>query len=64
MLKNQLLAEVSAPAEHLDLAWRQDEGGAWVALRITSNGLRAMGAEAEETSRGARADCGGRSGGA
>ncbi|MDB5377731.1 MAG: hypothetical protein JWR00_2177 [Rubritepida sp.] len=48
MLKNLLLAEVPAPAEHRDLGWRQDEGGEWIALRITSDGLRAIGVEAEE----------------
>jgi hypothetical protein len=45
MLKNLLLEEVPAPAEHRDLGWRQDDEGAWVALRITSNGLRAIGVE-------------------
>jgi hypothetical protein len=36
MLKNQLLEELPAPAEHRDLGWRQDDEGAWIALRITS----------------------------
>jgi hypothetical protein len=48
MLKNQLLEEVPAPAEHRNLGWRQDEEGAWVALRITNDGLRAIGAKTEE----------------
>jgi hypothetical protein len=48
MLKNQLLEEVPAPTEHHDLGWRQGEDGAWVALRITADGLRAIGVETEE----------------
>jgi hypothetical protein len=48
MLKNQLLAEVPAPTEHRGLGWRQDENGAWVALRITADGLRAIGVEMQE----------------
>jgi hypothetical protein len=47
MLKNQLLEELPAPAEHRDLGWRQDDEGAWIALRITSEGLRAIGVEPE-----------------
>jgi hypothetical protein len=54
MLKNQLLEEVPAPAEHRDLGWRQGEDGAWVALRITTGGLRAIGVEAEEPITGPR----------
>ncbi|WP_421989957.1 DUF3489 domain-containing protein [Roseococcus sp.] len=45
MLKNLLLEELPAPAEHRDLGWRQDDEGAWVALRITADGLRAIGIE-------------------
>jgi hypothetical protein len=37
MLKNMLLEEVPAPTEHRDIAWRQDDDGAWVALRITAD---------------------------
>jgi hypothetical protein len=48
MLKNQLLEEVPASAEYRDLGWRQDEEGAWVALRITADGLRATGVEMPE----------------
>jgi hypothetical protein len=48
MLKNLLLEELPAPAEHRDLGWRQDDDGAWVALRITNDGLRAIGAKTEE----------------
>ncbi|MDB5412945.1 MAG: hypothetical protein JWR10_1280 [Rubritepida sp.] len=47
MLKNLLLEELPAPAEYRDLGWRQDEEGAWIALRITIDGLRAIGLEPE-----------------
>ncbi|MDB5413842.1 MAG: hypothetical protein JWR10_2177 [Rubritepida sp.] len=50
MLKNLLLEEVPAPAEHRDFGWRQDEEGARVALRITNHGLRAIGIEPETSS--------------
>jgi hypothetical protein len=50
MLKNHLLEELPAPAEHRDLARRQDEEGAWIALRITADGLRAIGMEPEQPS--------------
>jgi hypothetical protein len=50
MLKNQLLEELPAPAEHLSLGWRQDDEGAWIALRITGDGMRAIGVEPEEPS--------------
>ncbi|WP_421989947.1 DUF3489 domain-containing protein [Roseococcus sp.] len=50
MLKNELLEEVPAPAEHRVLGWRQDDAGAWVALRITNDGLRAIGAVPEQPS--------------
>ncbi|TCI00781.1 DUF3489 domain-containing protein [Roseococcus sp. SYP-B2431] len=45
MLKNMLLEEVPAPAEHGDLAWRLDEGGVPIVLRATAGGLRAIGIE-------------------
>ena len=45
MLKNGLLEELPAPAEFRGLGWRQDEDGIWVALRITGEGLRAIGVE-------------------
>ena len=48
MLKNQLLEEVPAPAEYRGLGWRQDEDGAWVVLRVTDDGLRAIGVEPEQ----------------
>jgi hypothetical protein len=48
MLKNLLLEEVPAPTEHRGLGWRQDEEGAWKALRITADGLRAIGVETEQ----------------
>ncbi len=50
MLKNLLLEELPAPAEHRDLGWRQDDDGTWVALRITADGLRAIGIEPEAPS--------------
>jgi hypothetical protein len=48
MLKNLLLEELPAPAEYRDMGWRQDDEGAWVALRITADGLRAIGIEPAE----------------
>jgi hypothetical protein len=50
MLKNLLLEEIPAPTERRDIAWRQDDEGAWVALRITAGGLRAIGVEPSEPS--------------
>jgi hypothetical protein len=44
MIKHGLLAEIPAPQEYIGLGWRQDEAGAWIALRITDAGLRAIGA--------------------
>ena len=40
--------EIAAPREYIDLAWRQDEDGASIALRITPVGLAAMGVEPPE----------------
>ncbi|MFC7542552.1 hypothetical protein ACFQU2_28025 [Siccirubricoccus deserti] len=34
MLKHGLLTEVPAPTEYVGLGWRQDEAGAWIALRL------------------------------
>ena len=45
MLKNGLLEELPAPAEYAGLGWRQDEDGAWLTLRVTDEGLRAVGVE-------------------
>ncbi len=45
MLKHGLLEEVPAPREHADLAWRKDDNGEPIALRITEAGLRAVGIE-------------------
>jgi hypothetical protein len=45
MLKSGLLEEVTAPPEHRVLAWRQDESGSSIALRITEAGLWAIGVE-------------------
>ncbi|HYF08581.1 MAG TPA: DUF3489 domain-containing protein [Acetobacteraceae bacterium] len=49
LLKQGLLEEVPAPRERRALAWRQDEDGAQVVLRITDAGLRAIGVEVEPT---------------
>lgn len=50
MLKNGLLEELPTPVEYLSLAWRQDEDGAWIALRITDDGLRAIGVDIQAPS--------------
>jgi hypothetical protein len=42
MLKGGLLVEVTAPPEYAGRGWLQDEAGAWIALRITDNGLAAL----------------------
>jgi hypothetical protein len=44
MIKHGLLAEIPAPQEYIGRGWRQDEACAWIALRITDAGLRAIGA--------------------
>jgi hypothetical protein len=43
MLNSGLLEEVPAPADHPELAWRQEGDGSWIALRITEAGRRAVG---------------------
>src|SRR3954468_2652646 len=40
--------EVPAPPEYLGLGWRQDEAGAWIALRITGAWLQAISDDAAE----------------
>ena len=47
MIGKGLLEEVPAPREAIALGWRQDEDGAWIALRITAAGLAAIGVEPE-----------------
>jgi hypothetical protein len=47
MLGKGLLEEVPAPREAIGLRWRQDEDGAWIALRISAAGLAAIGIEPE-----------------
>ena len=42
MLRNDLLAEVAASPEHVGLAWRKDEAGAPMVVRVTEAGLRAI----------------------
>ncbi len=51
MLKGGLLAELTALPEHVGRGWRQDEAGAWIALRITEAGLTAIGLEPVQTSQ-------------
>jgi hypothetical protein len=48
LIKKGLLAECPAPRAHIGRAWRQDEGGVWIALRITEEGMRAIGVEPPE----------------
>ncbi|GGJ40222.1 DUF3489 domain-containing protein [Neoroseomonas lacus] len=45
LMAKGLLEEIAAPREYIDLAWRQDEDGAPLALRITAVGLAAIGVE-------------------
>ncbi len=47
MIAKGLLEEVPAPREAIALGCRQDEDGAWIALRITAAGLAAIGLEPE-----------------
>ncbi len=44
LINSGLLVETAAPHQHVGLGWRQDADGAWIALRITDAGLRAIGA--------------------
>lgn len=48
LINKGLLAECPAPRDHIGRAWRQDEGDVWIALRITEEGMRAIGLEPEE----------------
>jgi len=48
LIKNNLLAEINAPREHVGLAWRQDEDGTWIVARVTDEGLRAVGIDPNE----------------
>lgn len=48
LLGKGLLAEIAAPREHAAMAWRQDEDGNRIALRITVTGLRAIGVYPEQ----------------
>jgi hypothetical protein len=52
MLKRNLLAEITAPAEYAGLGWRQDEAGTWIALRVTDAGLQTIGEDAADGSSG------------
>ena len=46
MIGKGLLEEVPTPREAIGLGWRQDDDGAWIALRISQAGLAAIGVEA------------------
>ncbi len=59
MIAKGLLEEVPAPREAIALGWRQDEDGAWIALRITAAGLAAIGVEPETATGVADAELGG-----
>jgi len=48
LIKNNLLTEINAPREHIELGWRQDEDGTWIVARITDDGLRAIGIDPNE----------------
>jgi hypothetical protein len=48
LIKNNLLAEINAPREHVGLGWRQDDDGTWIVARITDEGLRAIGIDPNE----------------
>jgi hypothetical protein len=48
LLKQGYVEECEAPQEYIGLGWRQDEAGAWIALRITEAGLQAIGEDAAE----------------
>jgi hypothetical protein len=47
LITKGLLEEIPAPREAIALGWRQDEDGAWIALRITAAGLAAIGIETD-----------------
>jgi hypothetical protein len=48
LLAKTMLEEIAAPREFVGLGWRQDEDGAWIALRITNVGLQAIGLDAAD----------------
>jgi len=56
MFCKALLEEVPAPREAVGLGWRQDEDGAWIALRISAAGLAAIGVEQEASPQTKGAD--------
>lgn len=51
LLGRELLAAVPAPQEHAAIAWRQDENGTALALRITDAGRRAISVEPEKATQ-------------
>jgi hypothetical protein len=59
MVGKGLLKEVPAPRDAIGVGWRQDEDGAWIALRITAAGLAAIGVEPEPAMDVADAELGG-----
>jgi hypothetical protein len=56
LITKGLLEEVPAPREASNQGWRQDEDGAWIALRITAAGLAAI-SVAPEVSADAEPEC-------
>ncbi len=48
LLGRGLLAEIPAPPQHAAMAWRRDEDGTALALRITDAGYHAIGVEPEK----------------
>lgn len=61
LLGRELLTEIPAPQEHAAIAWRRDEDGTAFVLRITDNGLRAIGVEPEGTAAADRLPADGQS---
>ena len=48
LIKTNLLTEINAPRDHIDMGWRQDDDGTWIVARITDEGLRAIGIDPHE----------------
>ena len=53
LLKQDLVTEVAASAEQRSMAWRQDEGGDWMAVRISDAGLKTVAPDLPVDSAGA-----------
>jgi hypothetical protein len=52
LFKGGYVEECTAPSEHIDLGWRQ-QNGAWAVLRMTDAGLLAIGAGPRGTAEAA-----------